>query len=119
MFLVLTDAAVVREPHRHPILRQVAQRHAHQHFVVDGQLGHVLAGASGRDQAEVAAAERIEHLRRVLAQEELATAPLPAHMVGIVDIADQIAFNGNGGASGSVVDWKERLNVLVFETFVR
>ena len=84
-------AAEVLEEQRDPVLHEGAEAHAHDHLVERGELGEVLAGAARRDEGQ-APAQLAEDLGRVVAQEHLAAAALPADVVHVVDVADQVGL---------------------------
>src|SRR5687768_9217548 len=79
----------VLEVHRDAVLSQFTEAHAQDDLVEGDELRHEFTRHSRRYQHE-AVLECFDNFGRALTQEHLAAAPLPTHVIDVVDIADQV-----------------------------
>src|SRR5690349_1373640 len=79
----------VLEAHRDAVLAQLTEAHAHDDLVEGDELRHKLTRHARGHQHE-AVLERFDDLGRTVTQEHLAAATLPAQVVHVVDISDQV-----------------------------
>src|SRR4026208_1696901 len=81
----------VLEVHRDAVLCEFTETHAQDDLVEGDKLRHKLTRhACGHEPESVL--ERFDNLGSAVTQEHLATAPLPAHVVGVVDVSDQVCL---------------------------
>src|SRR5215471_21327835 len=91
-------ALPVLEIERQPRLRHLPQGHPDRNLIEGIQLVIVIARAVGCDERQ-SALKLHQHGGRVVAQKHLPAAPLPADMIHVIDIPDEVRFFEPDGVS--------------------
>src|SRR5215471_11263536 len=91
-------ALPVLEIERQPRLRHLPQGHPDRNLIEGDQLVIVIARAVGCDERQ-SALKLHQHGGRVVAQKHLPAAPLPADMIHVIDIPDEVRFFEPDGVS--------------------
>src|SRR5689334_17904154 len=79
----------ILEVHGDAILSQFAESHAQDDLVEGDQLRHEFTRHARRHEGE-AVLECIKDFGRAVTQKHLTTTSLPAHVVGVVDVSDEV-----------------------------